>query len=857
MTKRCEILFFEKKVKSDPFPIPETTESRYLQLLKEYEENAERNEIPFVFRTILPKNGLNHGDLVYFRHKNGKVADIAPVRISRIVDDRPIGRRFPDGNDSLLPCTQACLEDCERCEELCEKVNDYFHPHPKGLCPACHLFGTPYYKGRVRFEIAWLKGDAPIWHLPSYDGKPSNGGPLTLPLLERPRPTWAMPDKKSEIPGRKFYVHHPWSVDKIGNKIELLIITDETMEKLKKDEAAISDDIIARLKTLKDVGYKSEDALVYDLEKTLGETRALECTSSIVKHVKRITTADKNNRTIEPLGEGNRFTFSVRFHNLRDWELGLLIYSLELEDDLGHKLGMGKALGFGSAQIAVEGVAFEKEGYRHVDKPTFVEKGFEKLGIEKDEKGRFNFAGNEHIERLRELLWIPPEASMADVRYPDLKSEEEGIPGYTDFIKEKNPKTGKSNPAFLTTEKRLAILQAPWIPWHKRRKDVIKEIGEDEIYTSLLPYALQKVEIENFLCIKKITIDPLPDDAQWLFFLGNNGHGKTAFLQALTIGVHGVNNAGDILENQLESYRISVQLKEGKKVVKRDVEWTPGKHISSALNPPAYYFAYGPSRLDIQGGMTVEDQIRDIKPDKSMLYQKGALMNIETWIKDEKLKEPVNSRAGVRLSNVLKLFETLIPNVSEIKLEADKIIYIEHGHPSLLPQTASGHKSVLAMVGDMLIRLFRLQPHEVDPKKLSGIVVIDELDIHIHPVWLRKLPGMLSDLFPRVQFICSTHSPLPLLGAPNGSKFFVVARDEENGTTITDPGVDVTTLHPNALLTSPLFNFKELFSDHLEDLERLDPEKDYQDIVRRRLLDELIEKRSGEKQVFPQEWFDE
>ncbi len=118
--------------------------SRYEQLIEEYRENAIRNELPEIFRTIFPENDtLNHGDLVYFRKVNGKVTDIAPVRVSRIVDDKPIAKKLP--NDSLHPCTGACLEDCETCPDRCEKVKDYFKPHPEGLCPACHLFGTTFY----------------------------------------------------------------------------------------------------------------------------------------------------------------------------------------------------------------------------------------------------------------------------------------------------------------------------------------------------------------------------------------------------------------------------------------------------------------------------------------------------------------------------------------------------------------------------------------------------------------------------------------------------------------------------------------------------------------------------------------
>ena len=44
-------------------------------------------------------------------------------------------------------------------------------------------------------------------------------------------------------------------------------------------------------------------------------------------------------------------------------------------------------------------------------------------------------------------------------------------------------------------------------------------------------------------------------------------------------------------------------------------------------------------------------------------------------------------------------------------------------------------------------------------KKTPGIVVIDELDLSLHPTWQRRIVRILKELFPKVQFICATHSP--------------------------------------------------------------------------------------------------
>lgn len=67
---------------------------------------------------------------------------------------------------------------------------------------------------------------------------------------------------------------------------------------------------------------------------------------------------------------------------------------------------------------------------------------------------------------------------------------------------------------------------------------------------------------------------------------------------------------------------------------------------------------------------------------------------------------------------------------------------------------------------------------------LAGIVLIDEIDIHLHPKWQKRVPLILAENFPKLQFIVTTHSPIPLLGAPKGSRIYVVNRKVKEGISI-------------------------------------------------------------------------
>jgi predicted ATP-binding protein involved in virulence len=126
---------------------------------------------------------------------------------------------------------------------------------------------------------------------------------------------------------------------------------------------------------------------------------------------------------------------------------------------------------------------------------------------------------------------------------------------------------------------------------------------------------------------------------------------------------------------------------------------------------------------------------------------------------------------------------------------------------------SAGSKSIIAMIGDMLIELLKNQDVD-DPTELEGIVIIDEIDIHLHAKWQREFVIRLSRMFPKIQFIASTHSPIPLLGAPPETIILNVEKEtKKEGIVVKRLQIDVAELTPNTILTSPIFNFDWIISN--------------------------------------------
>jgi predicted ATP-binding protein involved in virulence len=91
----------------------------------------------------------------------------------------------------------------------------------------------------------------------------------------------------------------------------------------------------------------------------------------------------------------------------------------------------------------------------------------------------------------------------------------------------------------------------------------------------------------------------------------------------------------------------------------------------------------------------------------------------------------------------------------------DLVIFLDDSGPQLYDNLSDGQRIVLALVGDLASRAAILNPHLADAasRDTPGVVMIDELDLHLHPRWQRRVIHDLKATFPSLQFIATTHSP--------------------------------------------------------------------------------------------------
>ncbi|MEC4814450.1 MAG: AAA family ATPase [Scytonema sp. PMC 1069.18] len=114
-----------------------------------------------------------------------------------------------------------------------------------------------------------------------------------------------------------------------------------------------------------------------------------------------------------------------------------------------------------------------------------------------------------------------------------------------------------------------------------------------------------------------------------------------------------------------------------------------------------------------------------------------------------------------QLEAVRRAVSSLQPDFSDLRVERSplRMTVKKQGRELIVNQLSDGEKCLLALVGDLARRLAIANPGKEDPLQGDGVVLIDEIELHLHPKWQREMIPALTRTFPNCQFIVTTHSP--------------------------------------------------------------------------------------------------
>lgn len=110
--------------------------------------------------------------------------------------------------------------------------------------------------------------------------------------------------------------------------------------------------------------------------------------------------------------------------------------------------------------------------------------------------------------------------------------------------------------------------------------------------------------------------------------------------------------------------------------------------------------------------------------------------------------------------------------------DSSSLVYVDGNRELPFYALSAGYQNVLCMAMELAYRSAVLNPELSDAKDTEGIVLIDEIEMHLHPAWQWKIVGALQNTFPKVQFIIATHSPIVLSSAKDSSLYLMKSVDE-------------------------------------------------------------------------------
>lgn len=163
-------------------------------------------------------------------------------------------------------------------------------------------------------------------------------------------------------------------------------------------------------------------------------------------------------------------------------------------------------------------------------------------------------------------------------------------------------------------------------------------------------------------------------------------------------------------------------------------------------------------------------QNQQISQDFSISFESYLVAFFEAGYMASMIKNDLNERQkvdnwlGVITSDLSYLFED---DSLELQYnEKERCFYIKQDgkNPYTFSKLSSGYSSILRIYTDLLMKV---ELHEISPKELTGIVIIDEIDAHLHISLQKKIFSFLAHAYPNVQFIVSTHSPFVLQSVDN------------------------------------------------------------------------------------------
>jgi GTPase SAR1 family protein len=363
---------------------------------------------------------------------------------------------------------------------------------------------------------------------------------------------------------------------------------------------------------------------------------------------------------------------------------------------------------------------------------------------------------------------------------------------------------------------------------------------------------LSKLRLTQIKCFSDIEFDfrSDPETGSLMLFVGDNGIGKSTLLQSVALCALGPDLASKLVsrpDNYLRDGAEEGFMRATFKIagldgrdqsetviclrVSRDNRRfelvTSGEHASqnsrefldarSRIGFSGLFVAgYGPWRhfdlTDDPTGALKEDPLIDrvcsLFDSRKLLFSPRSLSRLLVGDGNpfSELGAPASLSTATR-NRIIKLIDSLLPEKSETNRITEDGFYSSPFGKAPLAELSEGYRSTLAWVGHLIVHILSVIEWSDDLDEVSGLVLFDELDLHLHPKWQRIIVSKIRQTFPNLQFISTTHSPLVLADVDTKKGEAVLLKREGNEVRAQTDLPSVRGLRADQILASELFDY--------------------------------------------------
>ena len=234
-------------------------------------------------------------------------------------------------------------------------------------------------------------------------------------------------------------------------------------------------------------------------------------------------------------------------------------------------------------------------------------------------------------------------------------------------------------------------------------------------------------------------------------------------------------------------------------------------------SPAFLVLGYGASRrVESSGGF--DEGVR--RRSRLLRYQRVAglfedqvtLTPLSAWLPEIKSDNPSRYKQAVKLINQLLPEECVLTGA----MDGPDVVFEHRGVSLPFSALSDGYRGYIGWIADLLYHMCMDDQRDSNLDELRGIVLVDEIDLHLHPEWQRVVVPKLSTTLPNLQFILSTHSPI-VSGTVEWRNIFVMEPDAEGASRVSQIQEQVHGRSSEQILLSPYFNLVTTRSPDAED----------------------------------------